>query len=141
MLAHIPEELPSDSLCNSTTQIRCFGHILELVAKAFVSVFMPAQKKKKSGDDNKASDEEGHGTEDDDEEEGTGDMSFNNEDIDGIVIHELEQLQDRDTMKGREIELLTNELCEVQALTKESLHMAVLIFMKVSLHSHSYYEI
>ncbi|THU75485.1 hypothetical protein K435DRAFT_600608, partial [Dendrothele bispora CBS 962.96] len=39
MLQELPNLLPSDATVGSDYQIRCFGHILNLVTKAYLKLF------------------------------------------------------------------------------------------------------
>ncbi|KAF9015858.1 hypothetical protein BDZ89DRAFT_1141865 [Hymenopellis radicata] len=47
LVAEIEKILPADSLLGTSTQVRCFGHILNLVYQAIISQFEPKKKKKK----------------------------------------------------------------------------------------------
>ncbi|KAF5328028.1 hypothetical protein D9758_018770, partial [Tetrapyrgos nigripes] len=117
LLECIPEHLPCDSLVSTETQIRCFGHILNLAAKAFLSVFFTKSKADDDDDD------------DDDDLELVG--GYDGGDVpsdeelgeDEIGIDGHAQLADRGRAERDEIELLTNGLHEVKELTEEDLNM------------------
>jgi hypothetical protein len=69
MLDKIESLLPSSSMSGRTTQVRCFGHILNLAAKAFLSVFnKPIKARKRKGSNDNEDPEDDH-----DENENEGD--------------------------------------------------------------------
>jgi hypothetical protein len=138
MLAHIPSNLPSDSVVGSTTQIRCFGHILNLAAKAFLSILMKPKKKTNE----KCSDQENGSDNEDEDEENENEIlsdcdSENEDDEDVVVIDERAQLSDREREEQAEIELLSAPLDEMTELSPDDLQVGYSMTGKVC-HCYSY---
>ncbi|THU93762.1 hypothetical protein K435DRAFT_669632 [Dendrothele bispora CBS 962.96] len=128
MLAHLPDLLPSDSLVNSTTQVRCFGHVLNIGGKAFISVFIEGVDQE---DDNE-------GSNDKYDNEAGDPLSDLEDDQEDAVGNEAAEARDRDEEERREIELLTNDLEEVKNLTKKDLEVAASAFTKLKKLGHSF---
>ncbi|THU80429.1 hypothetical protein K435DRAFT_695711, partial [Dendrothele bispora CBS 962.96] len=131
MLSHIPEHLPTNSLIGSTTQIRCFGHILELSAKAFVTVF----DVKSIEDMVNPGGNDGNDGDNSDKVVDAVDVvkdPFLEVADDEVYIDERAELADRNRANEEEIELLSQNLDEVCALTEEDKRMGCGTISKVS---------
>lgn len=105
MLKELPLIVPEAPTIGTDYQIRCFGHILNLAVKAFLSLFDSSAKAVKAdtvelGDDDQGSDEEGSPDEDADE-------------------FEEDEGAERDAGDWAEIAELTSSLDEVAELDAE----------------------
>lgn len=105
MLKELPNILPAHVSVGTEYQIRCFGHIINLVCKAFLSLFDTSKKALKAHA--RATIE----LYDDDEEESDDEEDFEE---DEEVVEDQEG--ERDTGDWEEIEELSRELVEVTAL-------------------------
>lgn len=102
MLKELPHLLPASAAVGTDYQIRCFGHILNLCTKAYLSLFDTSKKARKADGD---SDE----NENEDEDEDSAD------EVDEDVLEEDEE-GERDTGDWEEIEELCGGLNEVVEL-------------------------
>lgn len=120
MLKELPHLLP-EAPVGTLFQIRCFGHIINLVVKAFLSLFDSSAKAlkadgddEKEGDADKLSDDEEDSDEEksDDEEDPLGAA-----DDDEVIVED--EAAERDAGEWDEIEELCRSLAEVKLLTAE----------------------
>lgn len=109
LLRELPHLLPLDATVGRHYQIRCFGHIINLCVKAFLSLFDSSKKALKADGD--AQLDEGRESDDD---EGSDD-----EDILEDKEVEEDQEAERDAGDWEEIEKLSSKLLEVSMLGVE----------------------
>lgn len=104
MLQELPLLLPPDATVGTTYQIRCFGHIINLSVKAFLSLFDSSAKAIKA--DEKPKEDEEDETDEDVPESDSEEFEEDEED-------------ERDTGDWDEIARLTHSLSEVAELDAE----------------------
>lgn len=103
MLKELPHILPASASVGTEYQIRCFGHIINLVCQAFLSLFNTSKKALKADGPTNGADTDDNESSDEDD---TGD--------DGELIED--QQGEREDGDWQEIERLSRELVEVAAL-------------------------
>jgi len=109
LLRELPHLLPSAATVGTHYQIRCFGHIINLCVKAFLSLFDSSKKALKADGD--AQPDEGRDT--DDEEDSDDEDIAEDQEVDE------DQEAERDAGDWEEIEKLSSELLEVSMLGVE----------------------
>lgn len=124
MLQELPLLLPPDATVGTTYQIRCFGHIINLSVKVFLSLFDSSAKAIKA-------DEKPQDDEEEDEEDGS------EEDVPDEDAEEFEEDEDeeRDAGDWDEIRKLTHSLAEVAELGMEDKVVGRTTMKKVCLQS------
>jgi hypothetical protein len=121
MISELEHLLPPTAIAGPSTQIRCFGHILNLAVKALLKVF---DKPKKADPEDEAEDEEGDDS--DDEDDNDSDSEFDS-DIDGegddedkVVDYEEGQNDKiRALADDKELEELEKNIKEVKNLSRD----------------------
>lgn len=122
MLKELPHLLP-DAPVGTIFQIRCFGHIINLVVKAFLSLFDSSAKALKADGDDKEEDaaEKDSSDEVDSDEEDKVDSDEEDpigvDDDDDAI--EVDEAAERDTGEWDDIAELCQSLAEVKMLTAE----------------------
>ena len=109
MLQELPTLLPSTASVGTEYQIRCFGHILNLCVKAFLSLFDTSEKAAKADSSML--------------EAATGDPSEDEDEADEIENEELEEDEAAERDKGDwdEIAELSAALVEVSVLSDDDI--------------------
>lgn len=106
MLKELPLLVPEAPTIGTDYQVRCFGHILNLAVKAFLSLFDYSAKALKADNVDDGSDDEDKGSDDEDSpDEGDEDIG--------------DEGEERDTGDWKEIAELSKSLAQVAELVPE----------------------
>ncbi|EEB91041.1 hypothetical protein MPER_10671, partial [Moniliophthora perniciosa FA553] len=127
MLDYLDLELGWDSLGGRETQVRCFGHILNLIYQALMSQFEP-KKVPKGSSDATADEDSLPDLPDMDDEEDDGENE-SDEELDAEPGHDLREAA-REAAR-REIEEMADGRPEVTELTAEERKLGVIAIKKV----------
>lgn len=112
MLKELPLLLPEAPTLGTDYHIRCFGHVLNLAVKAFLSLFDYSAKARKAD----RVDDEGDDNDNDEGSDADSDVDSPDEDADEF---EEDEAAERDTGDWEEIAELTKSLKEVKDLGPE----------------------